>query len=515
MVERIRNEFRRITTGEADGERMSQAELDAYRRQLIMLVVTVTATALILILGIGAYYQYIHLPRQSVATVNGDTISRADYWDYRRYELLNQVNQYQQFAQFMEGEQQQQYMQMAFEADQEFQNVENASIDPMTVDEMITNKILMDALDDFGLEITEEEIDERVVEFFTGMSISDRPRGVAADPTAEAWATATVEAEEEELEAEQEELDDVDLDDAEVDDAADDSEADDAASNSSDDGTDDNGVFDDEDPFGDVSDDVDDMATPEPEPTPAEEEIRLTAEANISDHEEFLLDRAGISHDEFVEMVILPSIARDKIRDHLAEQVPTRDVHVEAAHILVATQDAAQVIYAQLTEDDADFAELAEAQSTDQATAPNGGDLGWFPPGAMVPEFDEVVFNLDVGEISEPFQSEFGWHIATVTDRDDDRPISIQLLEQQRQQAFSEWLEEQRDAAEIETDYVVPEAPDAMPGQFQPPAGAPPPPQPEMDMDMQQEIQIGDPDEVDDLFDGEDPFDVDTDVDDS
>ena len=495
MVERIRNEFRRITTGEADGERMSQAELDSYRRQLILLVVTVTTVALVLILGIGAYYQYIHLPRQSVATVNGDTISRSDYWDFRRYELLNQINQFQQFSQMMEGEQAQQYMQLAAEANQEFENVENASIDPMTVDEMITNKILMDALDDLGLEITEAEIDERTVEFFTGMSISEEQPGPSADPTAEAWATATAEAQQEEMEAEQEAIEEAeaDADDAVVEDDGDNGVADDASD--------------------DALDDEDAFPTPEPEPTPAEADIRATAEANQRDHEEFLLDRAGISHDAFVEMFILPDIARQKIRNHLAEDVATRAEHVEAAHILVATQDASQVIYEDLTEHDADFAELAEEQSTDQQTAPNGGDLGWFPRGVMVDEFDEVVFSLDTGEVSEPFQTEFGWHIVTVLDRDDDRPLDLTMLQQRRQQAFDDWLQEQREAADIETDHELPEDPGQMPGQFQPPAGAPRPPQPDMDMQPQQEIQI-DGSEQDDLFDGEDPFDID-DADDS
>jgi parvulin-like peptidyl-prolyl isomerase len=493
MVERIRNEFRRITTGETDNERMSQAELDAYRRQLVLAVMAVVGIALVVILGIGAYYQYVHLPRQTVASVNGESISRADYWDYRQYELLTQINQYQQFAQFTEGEQQQQYMQLAAEADREFDNVEDADIDPMTVDEMVTNRIIMDALDEFGLEITDEEIDRRVVEYFSGMSISDEDEGPSADPTAEAWATATAEAQQEEMEAEQEE-------------AADDAANDDAVENdngadSNDDASSDDELADDENAADDAEE------TPEPEPTPGEEDIRATAEANQRDHQEFLLDRMNMSHDDFVEMFIVPDIAREKIQQQLAEDIPARAEQVEAAHILVATQDAAQVIYEDLTEDDADFAEVAEEQSVDQQTAPNGGELGWFPRGVMVDEFNDVIFELEVGEVSEPFQTDFGWHIAMVVDRDDDRPINLQTLQQLRQQAFQEWLEERRAEADIDTDYDLPDVDQTMPTQFQPPAGAPQPPPPEMDpeMDMQQEIPIDDP-EADDLFDGDDPF---------
>ncbi|MEX2426362.1 MAG: SurA N-terminal domain-containing protein, partial [Thermomicrobiaceae bacterium] len=377
MVQRIRTEFQRIMTGEGGDERMSQAELDSYRRQLVLLAVAVTTVALILILGIGAYYQYVHLPRQAVATVDGETISRSEYWDFRQYELLNQINQYQQFGQMLEGEQAQQYQQLAFEANQEFEDIEDASIDPVTINEMITNEILMDGLDEFGLEITQEEIDDRLVEFFTGTPISDEQTGPSADPTAEAWATATAEAQQQEAEDAQSEAEaEEDTGDAESDESGDaesensesgdDTESDDAEPEESDESDSEDAEL--QDAESDEPDVVDDPGadepengdneetegqdeesdeegedaetTPTPEPTPSEEDIRATAEATQSDHQEFLLDRAGISHDEFVDMFIIPQIAREKIRNHLAEDIPTRAEQVQAAHILVATQDA-------------------------------------------------------------------------------------------------------------------------------------------------------------------------------
>jgi peptidyl-prolyl cis-trans isomerase SurA len=63
-----------------------------------------------------------------------------------------------------------------------------------------------------------------------------------------------------------------------------------------------------------------------------------------------------------------------------------------------------------------DFGELAKLMS-DGPTAPVGGDLGWSDPGSFVPEFEEVMDNLDVGEVSEPFRSPFGWHIVEVLER--------------------------------------------------------------------------------------------------
>ena len=67
-------------------------------------------------------------------------------------------------------------------------------------------------------------------------------------------------------------------------------------------------------------------------------------------------------------------------------------------------------------EEGEDFGELAKLLS-DGPTAPVGGDLGWSDPGSFVPEFEQVMSKLEIGEISEPFRSPFGWHIVEVLDR--------------------------------------------------------------------------------------------------
>ena len=67
----------------------------------------------------------------------------------------------------------------------------------------------------------------------------------------------------------------------------------------------------------------------------------------------------------------------------------------------------------------ADFNELAKLHSDDRGSAALGGDLGWVSPGQMVPQFEAAMNSLDINEISEPFQSQFGWHIVQVTGRRD------------------------------------------------------------------------------------------------
>ncbi len=88
-----------------------------------------------------------------------------------------------------------------------------------------------------------------------------------------------------------------------------------------------------------------------------------------------------------------------------------------ARHILVATEEAAQNLKTQI-ENGADFADLAREHST-CPSGKQGGDLGTFGPGQMVPEFDRVVFNQEVGKVHGPVKTQFGFHLLEITNRQD------------------------------------------------------------------------------------------------
>lgn len=120
---------------------------------------------------------------------------------------------------------------------------------------------------------------------------------------------------------------------------------------------------------------------------------------------------------------------------------------VDASHILVESEDLAKEIKGKL-DDGGDMAALAKEYSTDPGSKDNGGKLGFFGKGQMVPEFEEAAFSNKVGEISDPIKSEHGYHIIVVNEKKEAQVGSLEenkedikaLLEEQKMpQAFSAW----------------------------------------------------------------------------
>jgi peptidyl-prolyl cis-trans isomerase C len=113
-----------------------------------------------------------------------------------------------------------------------------------------------------------------------------------------------------------------------------------------------------------------------------------------------------------------------------------------ASHIIVQTEEEAIKLRAEL-DAGADFATLAREHSFDGAAA-NGGNLGWFGPGAMIPEFENAVAAMEVGSISGPLQTQFGWHLILLNET---RMTTAPALEEVRD-ALVESI--QREAAQAE-----------------------------------------------------------------
>ena len=131
-------------------------------------------------------------------------------------------------------------------------------------------------------------------------------------------------------------------------------------------------------------------------------------------------------------------------------------LQVRSRHILLATEAEAKAVKAELDKG-TDFATLAKAKSTDPTAKDNGGDLGFNKKGVMDAEYDKVVFAMKKGEVSQPFQTQFGWHVAQVTDTQGSTPTYDQVKAQvqdayindQVSQKSQQWLTDQKAAAKV------------------------------------------------------------------
>lgn len=119
-----------------------------------------------------------------------------------------------------------------------------------------------------------------------------------------------------------------------------------------------------------------------------------------------------------VETVVANAITEEAIERIYEEQnrLAPRVEEVRARHILVTTQEEAEEV-ARLLAEGGDFAQLARQVSQDPGTRLDGGDLGYFTRDGMIAAFSEMAFATPTGEVSAPFQTEYGWHVVTVTDR--------------------------------------------------------------------------------------------------
>jgi peptidyl-prolyl cis-trans isomerase C len=132
-----------------------------------------------------------------------------------------------------------------------------------------------------------------------------------------------------------------------------------------------------------------------------------------------------------------------------ADQAP----EYNASHILVETEEAALAVLEELA-GGADFAAVARDKSTGPS-GPNGGQLGWFSTGAMVPEFEEAVAALEAGALSAPVKTQFGWHIIKLNEtRVQDAPalddVRAEIEMQIRQIRAQAKIEEVTAAAQVD-----------------------------------------------------------------
>lgn len=170
--------------------------------------------------------------------------------------------------------------------------------------------------------------------------------------------------------------------------------------------------------------------------------------------QEFLKSQA--LHSAYIEQNVIKGITDDEVRARYDEEVGklTMPEEIHARHILVEDEDEAKAIIAQLN-DGGNFEELAKEKSKDGA-ASNGGDLGYFSKGRMVPEFEAAAFEIEPGSYAkEPVQTQFGWHVIKVEDkRQQPAPEFEQVADEIRsvivREKYIEALNEIREQADLD-----------------------------------------------------------------
>ncbi len=163
-----------------------------------------------------------------------------------------------------------------------------------------------------------------------------------------------------------------------------------------------------------------------------------------------------------IEDAVTPEAVQAAYDAAIAEFEPATEYR--AAHILVETEEEARDLLAQI-EGGADFAALATEHSQDPGSGANGGSLGWFGLGRMVPEFEAGVVALEPGAVSEPIQTQFGWHLIRLDETRETTPppldaVRAEVENQVRQDAVQTEIEALRAGASIEVieNAVAPEA---------------------------------------------------------
>jgi peptidyl-prolyl cis-trans isomerase C len=184
----------------------------------------------------------------------------------------------------------------------------------------------------------------------------------------------------------------------------------------------------------------------------AGEKDKLNSAANFADRVKYHERRAlrDAYFDASISNAVSDEAAKKIYDEKITGMKPEQEIH--ARHILVATEAEAKEVEDRLKKGE-DFATVAKEKSTD--TSAEGGDLGFFARGQMLKPFEDAAFALEVGQISEPVQTQFGWHIIKVEEkRDQPLPTFDQVKEAIRTQLVQQKAQEVvtglRDAAKIE-----------------------------------------------------------------
>ncbi len=215
-------------------------------------------------------------------------------------------------------------------------------------------------------------------------------------------------------------------------------------------------------------------------------DIRAEKEGTANDPEvaeRLKLAREGIVRTVYLENKVNTMLTDDALRsayaDFSKQQEGARQEEVKASHILVDTEEKANDIIAKL-KDGVDFSKLAKEMSSDSASGANGGDLGYFTKGQMVPAFSDKAFSMEKGEVTDKaVKSQFGYHVIKVEDKRKQPLPSFEEVKtflevQKRREILETLLQDWRKNADVKL-YNIDGTPQEMAPEKTEPSAAPAP----------------------------------------
>jgi len=390
------------------------ARLERERRQS-RLILWITAGVVLTVIGLLTY-GYLDLTylekRRPVATVNGVKIPTKEFQarvTLRRNQLLNQYAQYYQFQQ------------MGMDVSAQLQQMENTLNAPLqtgqeVMDAMIDEILIRQESERRGITVSDQELQTFIQEQFDFFPNGTLTPTVTATP----FSYPTLSAEQLAMITPTSKV-----------------TATPSPTNTP-------------DPSFTATPTLSPTATPTsgPSPTPEPTQTPYTQEGFNLEFGDAISGMADLGLPEAsYRLLFKTELLRQKLYDQVTADVPKVKEQIWARHILVADEETAKSVEERLKAGE-DFGNLARELSTDTGSAPAGGDLNWFDPEQMVPEFADAVRKLEIGEISDPVQSQYGFHIIQKLGQAD-IPMTSSQWETERQQAFDDFLAKLRDEADI------------------------------------------------------------------